>query len=136
MINILHLFRKFSFFALVASLYGCTNLKDLRPDEFNSPEFYKETISLNTSIEQIEEMYPLYVLNNLLGASKFNVADRKARVWWEVGGFAKMATMAMIEFEQPDLNVALVTGKVYAANDLWLSKPKGFLDMLKYRAGG
>jgi len=123
---------------LMASFLGlssCTNLRDLTPSEFRTQEFYRKTITLKTSIRRMEKVYPLYKLNYILDGAKFNITETgdKAIIWWQVGGFVKPATMALIDFEQPDLQKEEVIATVYAANGMWEDAPDRFIDMLNYK---
>lgn len=123
----LSLFLALSFFS------GCTHLRDLTPEEFRKPEFYNETIELKTTIKDIQKIYPFYRLNYIYEHAKINVAPHKAVVWWVASGWVQPATMAMIDFEQKDLNVPHVTAKIYSANPFWRDKHKRLIDMIRYK---
>jgi hypothetical protein len=120
---------------LLLIISGCTNLKELKPEEFSTKEYYIKTVEVKTSLKQIIRMHPLYILNNAYSMSfpKILPSSHKAQVWWEVDGFMNMSTMAMIQFEQPDLDKPRVIAKIYAANSMWAKHPEKYINLLEYK---
>lgn len=122
---------------LLLTLSGCTNLRDLTPDEFRTQEFYLKTTHVNKSIQQIKEAYILDMPNRVWEGSygrrtyfKENPSAKTASIWWTVGGFAGPATMAIMDFSQESVNPDGTSVKIYVANAFWEKTPQKFLDLL------
>lgn len=121
--------------SVLTLLSGCTNFRDLSPAEFTTQEFYVKTIELETTIHKIVKAHSLCVLNSVtdLTIPKIEPTTHQARVWWEIPGFMDRATMALVTFEQRDLDKPKVIAKIYAANSLWAKKPERYVDFMKLK---
>lgn len=120
-------------FMLLILLSACTRFKDLTPTEFATQEHHVKTVELDTTIHKVLLMHPLFVINNLYDRCipKIEPTTHQARIWWEVGGLKNMATMALIKFEQKDLDIPKVTAKIYAADSIWAKKTEKYIQQLK-----
>jgi hypothetical protein len=118
---------------------ACTNLRDLTPEQFRTPEFFIKKVTLNTSVKRIKEMHGLYLINNLHIVYSHQVQllmdhnETNATVLWQRGGLAKMATMALIDFEQPNIKNNTVVAKIYAASPGYVAMTESFLNTLNYK---
>ena len=117
---------------------------ELTVEEISTPEFYKQTVVINNSLEKIkqksEHLLELAALNNksmrslyfYFGGitSNFDLDKKNGTIWWVTGGFTKNATMALMDFQE-ESDGKYTTIKIYAIDDNWKRKPLYIIDILK-----
>jgi len=125
-------------------LSGCATVKNQNTTDAGQSQtqkFYKRTVELKSTIQKIEEIEKLNLIQSSIKqgnagvkkkiSSKIMVSGNKAKVWWGDNQSDPDSAPALVTFEQPDLSSNRVIAKIYAENSTWESYANDLISDIK-----